>query len=92
MKELIYRPRGVCSREIYIRLDGKKIDEVRFTGGCPGNTIGVAGLVVGMDADEAIRRLSGIRCGAKSTSCPDQLARALGEALAAETADNKDNK
>ena len=79
-----YRPRGVCSQLIQLELDHGKIQSVRFTGGCNGNTQGVAALVKGMDAQEAISRLKGIRCGFKSTSCPDQLAHALEKALARE--------
>ena len=75
--------RGVCSRAIDISLDDDGIiREVVYHGGCSGNTQGVAALVAGMTAEEAIRRLSGIRCGLKSTSCPDQLATALREYLA----------
>ncbi|MBP3395624.1 MAG: TIGR03905 family TSCPD domain-containing protein [Clostridia bacterium] len=81
MKKFHYIPRGVCSRGIDIVLEEGVIREVQFSGGCSGNTQGVAALVVGMTADEAIRRLSGIRCGFKPTSCPDQLAKALTEAL-----------
>ena len=77
-----YTPRGVCSRQIEIELDGDTIKSVNFTGGCSGNTQGVAALVAGLTAEEAIRRLRGIRCGFKDTSCPDQLARALEKALA----------
>lgn len=77
---MIYHTKGVCSREIHIELDGNKIKEVRFVGGCPGNTFGVAQLVKGMDIQEAIARLKGIRCGGKATSCPDQLAIALEQA------------
>lgn len=77
-----YIPRGVCSRRILIELEGNIIRSVRFEGGCSGNTQGIARLVAGMDADEAITRLSGIRCGMKPTSCPDQLAKALAEAKA----------
>ena len=83
MKTFRYVPRGVCSRAIEIYLEGDVIAAVRFTGGCSGNTQGVAALAVGMKAEEAIRRLSGIRCGFKPTSCPDQLALALQEALKA---------
>ena len=83
MKTFRYVPRGVCSRAIEIDLEGDVIAAVRFTGGCSGNTQGVAALAVGMKAEEAIRRLSGIRCGFKPTSCPDQLALALQEALRA---------
>ncbi|MBE6618168.1 MAG: TIGR03905 family TSCPD domain-containing protein [Ruminococcaceae bacterium] len=72
-----YKTRGVCSREINISVTDGIIDEVRFLGGCHGNTQGVAALVKGMAVDEAISRLSGIRCGFKNTSCPDQLAEAL---------------
>ena len=78
-----YQTNGVCSRQIDIELDDNKvITACRFTGGCNGNTQGVAALVLGMTAEEAIKRLSGIRCGMRSTSCPDQLARALREMLA----------
>ena len=78
-----YQTNGVCSRQIDIELDDSKvITACRFTGGCNGNTQGVAALVIGMTAAEAIERLSGIRCGMRSTSCPDQLARALREMLA----------
>ena len=72
-----YTPRGVCSRKIELELDGDIITKVKFVGGCAGNTQGVAKLLVGMTADEAIARLEGIRCGFKPTSCPDQLAKAL---------------
>lgn len=79
MDSITYVTRGVCSRRINIDLEDGKIVKVRFEGGCAGNTQGVAALVVGMDIDEAIKRLSGIRCNFKPTSCPDQLARALTE-------------
>lgn len=81
MKTIHYNTKGVCARAIDVELDGEIIRAVKFTGGCSGNTQGVAALVVGMNAKDAIDRLSGIRCGFKSTSCPDQLARALAEAL-----------
>ena len=81
MKKFHFTPRGVCSRKIEIDLEGEIISAVRFTGGCAGNTQGLAALVAGMDAKEAIKRLSGIRCGFKPTSCPDQLAIALENAL-----------
>ena len=82
MKTYTYTPRGVCSRKIEITLEDEIIREVRFSGGCSGNTQGVAALVVGMNAKDAIQRLAGIRCGFKNTSCPDQLAIALEKALA----------
>ena len=82
MENIVYKPTGVCSREIRIALsDQNRIERVQFIGGCAGNTQGVASLLVGMTAEEAISRLSGIRCGFKSTSCPDQLALALKDAL-----------
>ena len=67
----------VCSRQIDIETDGEVIRQVRYTGGCNGNTQGVAALVAGMKIDEAIARLEGIDCKGRGTSCPDQLARAL---------------
>ncbi|MCD8104041.1 MAG: TIGR03905 family TSCPD domain-containing protein [Lachnospiraceae bacterium] len=76
-----YKPKGVCSRSIHIDMDGDTIKHVEFVGGCSGNTQGVARLVEGMKASDAINRLEGIRCGFKSTSCPDQLAQALKQAL-----------
>ena len=76
-----YMTRGTCSRAIRIVLDGNVIRKVTFVGGCSGNTQGVAALVAGMTAEEAIAKLKGIRCGMKSTSCPDQLATALEQAL-----------
>ena len=81
-----FTPRGVCSRGIDIELENGIIQNVEFHGGCAGNTQGVATLCRGMRAEEAIERLSGIRCGFKSTSCPDQLSIALKEALAKENA------
>jgi len=79
MDKMRYMTRGVCARAIEIELKDGIIENVRFEGGCQGNTQGVAALVKGMRAEEAIRRLSGIRCGFKPTSCPDQLAKALTE-------------
>ncbi|MCD8084067.1 MAG: TIGR03905 family TSCPD domain-containing protein [Clostridiales bacterium] len=74
---MTYKTRGTCSSEIQFDVKGNKITGVRFIGGCSGNTQGVARLIEGMDVDEAIRRLDGIHCGPRPTSCPDQLARAL---------------
>lgn len=79
MDSITYVTHGVCARKINIDLEDGRIVKVRFEGGCAGNTQGVAALVAGMDIDEAIKRLSGIRCNFKPTSCPDQLARALVE-------------
>lgn len=76
-----YIPRGVCSRMIEVEIEDDIIVSCKFLGGCSGNTQGVAKLVVGMDANDAIDRLKGINCGGRGTSCPDQLANALEEAL-----------
>ena len=80
MKTITYTPTGVCSRQMEIDLEDDIIKEVRVLGGCSGNLQGVSSLLVGMSREEAIRRLDGIRCGFKPTSCPDQLARALKQA------------
>ena len=77
-----YRPQGVCARGITFDVVDGIVRNVKFEGGCSGNTQGVAALVEGMSAAEAIIRLRGIRCGFKGTSCPDQLAKALEAALA----------
>lgn len=76
-KSFSYKTSGTCAREIEFILDGDTIKNVKFHGGCSGNTQGVAALVAGMKVDEAISRLKGIKCGFKPTSCPDQLATAL---------------
>ncbi len=76
-----YATQGTCSRFIDFDLEDGIVKNVVFTGGCNGNLKGIAALVEGMDANEAIKRLSGITCGFKPTSCPDQLAKALEEAL-----------
>ncbi len=75
-----YKTQGVCARNITFDIRDGHVYNVRFDGGCSGNTQGIAGLVDGMSVDEVIRRLSGIRCGFKGTSCPDQLAKALTQA------------
>lgn len=80
-KQIEYKTKGTCSRAIRITLEDGIVKEVSFMGGCAGNTAGVSALVQGMPAEEAIRRLKGIRCGFKPTSCPDQLATALEQAL-----------
>ena len=79
MKHIVYKTQGVCSRQIDIDIENDIIVNAKFTGGCSGNTQGIAALVVGMTTEEAIKRLRGIKCGPKSTSCPDQLAIALQE-------------
>ena len=78
MKTYTFQPHGVCSREMQVDLDDQNvIQEFRVVAGCHGNLQGIAALVKGMPAEEAIRRLKGINCKGKGTSCPDQLARAL---------------
>jgi len=78
--EFTYKTRGTCSQMISFQLKDNKVSKVQFFGGCNGNLKGIAALVEGMDIDEVIARVEGIRCGMKSTSCPDQLAKALREA------------
>ena len=78
-----FRPRGVCSQEMQVEVDDQGIiRDMRVLGGCSGNLQGISALVKGMPAEEAIKRLKGIRCGFKDTSCPDPLARNLEQALA----------
>ncbi len=77
MEHLTYTPKGVCSRQMDIDYEDNKIVSVKVTGGCNGNLKGIGSLLVGMDIDEAIKRLEGITCGMKPTSCPDQIAQAL---------------
>lgn len=72
-----YRTCGTCSQAIDFEINDELITDVTFYGGCNGNLKGIAALIKGMKVDEAIRRLEGITCGGKSTSCPDQLAQAL---------------
>lgn len=79
--EISYKPHGVCSRKIDIVLEDGIIQSVKFHGGCSGNTQGVAALAKDMKAQDFIERCKGIKCGFKPTSCPDQLACALEEAL-----------
>lgn len=77
-----FRPKGVCSREMRVEMDDQGvIQNLQVLGGCSGNLQGIAALVRGMPAQEAIQRLKGIRCGAKETSCPDQFARNLEKLL-----------
>lgn len=76
-----YIPRGVCSRIIEVEVEDDIIKKCVFVGGCSGNTQGVSRLVEGMDVYDAIERLKGINCGGRGTSCPDQLATALQQAI-----------
>ena len=75
--EYNYKTSGTCSRSISFQVEDGKVRAVRYEGGCNGNLQGIGALVEGMDKDEVVRRLKGIKCGFKSTSCPDQLAKAL---------------
>ena len=77
-----FQPRGVCSQAMRVEVDEQGIiQKLEVLGGCSGNLQGISALVEGMPAQEAIRRLKGIRCGFKDTSCPDQFARGLESAL-----------
>lgn len=76
-----YQTRGVCSRVITFDLEDGIVRNVAFQGGCEGNSQGLSRLAEGMPAEELVKRLRGVRCGARPTSCPDQLARALENAL-----------
>ena len=75
--EYNYKTKGTCSREITFEVENGKVRNVQFFGGCNGNLKGIGALVEGMDIDDVIARVEGIRCGMKTTSCPDQLAQAL---------------
>ena len=79
--EFSYKTRGVCSQYINFELNDGIVTNVQFLGGCNGNLKGIAALVEGMKAEDIIARVEGIKCGMKATSCPDQLAQALKEAL-----------
>ena len=76
-----YKTKGTCSRSILFDIEGGKVKNVQFIGGCNGNLKGIAALVEGMDVQDVISRVEGLQCGMKSTSCPDQLAQALKEAV-----------
>ena len=80
-KRIEYKTSGTCSRMVIVEVEDGIVTDCAFVGGCAGNTVGVATLVKGMKAEDAIAKIKGIRCGFKPTSCPDQLARALEEAL-----------
>ena len=76
-----YKTKGTCSQRIIFEIDDGKLKNVQFIGGCNGNLQGIGRLVEGMEPAEVIERIEGIRCGFKPTSCPDQLAKALKNAL-----------
>ena len=79
-KHIEYKTKGTCARAVIVDVEDGVITDCQFVGGCSGNTQGVAALVKGMKVDEAVAKIKGIKCGMKSTSCPDQLALALEEA------------
>lgn len=72
-----YVPKGVCSRKLEFDIENNIIQSIKVTGGCPGNLAGISKLLVGMNVDDVIDRLSGVTCANKPTSCPDQIAKAL---------------
>ena len=76
-KNLVYTTCGTCSKLLDVTVENDRVKRVQFIGGCHGNSQGIAALIAGMEVDEAIARLSGIDCGGRGTSCPDQLAKAL---------------
>ena len=78
-KHIEYKTKGTCSRAVIVDVEDGVITDCAFVGGCSGNTQGVASLVIGLKAEDAIAKIKGIKCGMKSTSCPDQLALALEE-------------
>ncbi len=76
-RTVTYKTQGTCSRAIEIELDGDIVENVKFIGGCDGNLKGIASLVRGMNINDVIERLEGLKCGFKNTSCPNELAKAL---------------
>lgn len=76
-----FQPKGVCSHQMIIEIEDDVIKKIEIIGGCAGNTVGISQLLVGMNAEEAIKRMKGIPCGRKETSCPDQLAKGIEQAL-----------
>lgn len=79
-----YKTKGVCSQQMNVKIEDGVVQKVEIVGGCHGNSQGVARLVEGMRAEDAIQKIQGICCGYKATSCPDQLSKALQIALAEE--------
>lgn len=77
-----YKTKGTCSQKIFFDVEDGKVHNVQFLGGCNGNLKGISQLVTGMKAEDVIERLEGTKCGFKNTSCPDQLSKALKEAIA----------
>ena len=81
MTTYTYYPKGTCSKQMEVDLEDGVIKDVRVLGGCNGNLQGISRLLVGMPVQQAIERMEGVHCGSKLTSCPDQLAKALRQAL-----------
>lgn len=75
--EYVFKTKGTCSQALAFELEGTRVKNIRFHGGCDGNLKGIAALAEGMEIEDVKRKLKGIRCGLKSTSCPDQLVQAL---------------
>jgi uncharacterized protein (TIGR03905 family) len=84
MAEYIFHPKGTCSREMHIFYEGETLTGLEVIGGCPGNLKGIGQLIKGRKISEVQKALSGVRCGLKKTSCPDQLSIALAEIMAKE--------
>ncbi|MEG0022432.1 MAG: TIGR03905 family TSCPD domain-containing protein [Bacilli bacterium] len=79
MEKIEFTPTGVCSKKMIVEIENGIIKSYRSIGGCPGNSLGINALVRDMTVDDAISRLSGIKCGLKKTSCPNELSKALVE-------------
>ena len=79
--KIVYNTQGTCSKQVIVDVENGIVKKADFVGGCNGNTKGIAALVEGMKAEDVIARLNGMKCGFKNTSCPDQLAKALSQAL-----------
>ncbi|MDR2166376.1 MAG: TIGR03905 family TSCPD domain-containing protein [Clostridiales bacterium] len=74
---MIFKPQGVCAEEMHVEIENGIITDLKVIKGCPGNALGISALIKGRSVDEVIATLSGIKCGNRETSCPDQLAQAL---------------
>ena len=77
-----YKTKGTCSQKIFFDIEDNKVKNVQFIGGCNGNLKGICSIVRGMKAEQVIERFEGVKCGFRSTSCPDQIAKNLKKALA----------
>ena len=81
MKNYVYKPKGVCSRQITFAIEDGKLHNIKFMGGCPGNLSAISKLLEGADAESTVKLLKGNDCGGRGTSCADQLALAVEQAL-----------